>query len=108
MFLGSRVDDALSGYHRRILEHGDRLAVDQVLDIYRERWAEELAIEEDKQGVGWEDELPQAEALELGRQAVELAMAELIPHLGDPVEGSSSRSRPTWSGRCSATSTSRR
>ena len=39
MFLGSRVDDALSAYHRRILEHGDRLAVDQVLDIYRERWA---------------------------------------------------------------------
>jgi hypothetical protein len=26
MFLGSRVDDALSAYHRRILEHGDRLA----------------------------------------------------------------------------------
>src|SRR5690349_2143530 len=29
MFLGSRVDDALSAYHRRVLEHGDRLAVDQ-------------------------------------------------------------------------------
>ena len=86
MFLGSRVDDAVSAYHRRILEHGDRLAVDQVLDIYRERWAEELAVEEDKQGVGWEDELPQAHAFELGRQAVELAMAELIPHLGDPVD----------------------
>jgi hypothetical protein len=27
MFLGSRVDDAISAYHRRILEHGDRLAV---------------------------------------------------------------------------------
>ena len=57
-----------------------------MLDIYRERWAEELAVEEDKQGVGWEDELPQAQAFELGRQAVELAMAELIPHLGDPVD----------------------
>jgi hypothetical protein len=86
MFLGSLVDDALSAYHRRILEHGDRLAVDQVLDIYRERWAEELVIEEGKHGVGWEDELPQAQALELGRQALELAMAELVPHLGDPVD----------------------
>src|SRR5947209_19380003 len=27
MFLGSRVDDALTLYHRRILEHGDRLDV---------------------------------------------------------------------------------
>src|SRR5437016_4888001 len=54
MFLGSRVDDALSAYHRWILEHGDRLAVDQVLDIYRERWTEELAVEGDKQRVGWD------------------------------------------------------
>src|SRR5438876_11198745 len=45
MFLGCRVDDAVSAYPRRLLEHGDRLAVDQVLDIYRERWAEELAVE---------------------------------------------------------------
>src|SRR5919108_1030631 len=37
MFLGSRVDDALSAYHRRLLEPGDRLALDQVLDIYREQ-----------------------------------------------------------------------
>ena len=28
MFLGSRVDDALSANHRRILEHGDRFSVD--------------------------------------------------------------------------------
>src|SRR2546423_10628253 len=48
MFLGSRVDDALSVYHRRILEHGDRLAVDQVLDIYREQWHAELDAERDK------------------------------------------------------------
>jgi hypothetical protein len=86
MFLGSRVDDALSAYHRRILEHGDRLAVDQVLDLYREQWDEELANDNAEQGVQWEDELPQPKAFELGRQAVELAMAELIPHLGDPVD----------------------
>jgi PD-(D/E)XK nuclease superfamily len=86
MFLGSRVDDALSAYHRRILEHGDRLALDQVLDIYREQWASELEAERDKLGVDWEEELSEGTAFELGRQAIGLAMAELIPHLGDPVD----------------------
>ena len=79
MFLGSRVDDALSAYHRRILEHGDRLAIDQVLDLYREQWAAELETENDKQGIDWEEELTERSAFELGRQAVELAMAELVP-----------------------------
>jgi hypothetical protein len=86
MFLGSRVDDALSAYHRRILEHGDRLALDQVLDIYRELWHAELEAEQDKQGVDWEDDLTERVAFEVGREAVELAMAELVPHLGDPVD----------------------
>jgi len=86
MFLGSRVDDALSAYHRRILEHGDRLELDQVLDLYREQWAAELEAEHDNQGIDWERDLPATVAFELGRQAVELAMAELVPHLGDPVD----------------------
>jgi hypothetical protein len=86
MFLGSRVDDALSAYHRRILEHGDRLALEQVLDVYREHWQAELESERDSQGVDWDDELTERAAFELGRQAVELAMAELVPHLGDPVD----------------------
>jgi hypothetical protein len=86
MFLGSRVDDALSAYHRRILEHGDRLAVEQVLDLYREQWTAELDAEQDKQGVNWEEELSERTAFELGRQAIELAMVELIPNLGDPVD----------------------
>jgi hypothetical protein len=86
MFLGSRVDDALSAYHRRILEHGDRLALDQLLDVYREQWHAELQAERDKQGIEWEEELPERAAFELGRQAIELAMVELVPHLGDPVD----------------------
>ena len=86
MFLGSRVDDALSAYHRRILEHGDRLALDQLLDLYREQWHAELEAEQDKQGIDWDEELTERAAFELGRQAVELAMAELVPHLGDPVD----------------------
>src|SRR5205085_6864046 len=71
---------------RRILEHGDRLAVDQVLDIYREQWTAELEAEQETRGVNWEDDLTERAAFELGRQAIELAMAELIPHLGDPVD----------------------
>src|SRR5947209_2959682 len=57
MFLGSRVDDALSAYHRRILEHGDRLAVDQVLDLYREQWQAGLEAEKETEGVEWEEDL---------------------------------------------------
>jgi hypothetical protein len=86
MFLGSRIDDAISAYHLRILEHGDRLALDQVLDIYREQWHTELEDEREKQGIDWDEGPPERAAFELGRQAIELAMAELIPHLGDPVD----------------------
>src|SRR5436305_10339999 len=78
MFLGSRVDDALSAYHRWILEHGDRLALDQVLDIYRELWNAELEAEQDTQGIDWEEDLTEQAAFKLGRDAVELAMAELV------------------------------
>jgi hypothetical protein len=86
MFLGSRVDDAISAYHRRILEHGDRLAPDQLLDLYGELWSTELEAEQGKHGIGWEEELRERAAFELGRQAIALLMAELIPHLGEPVD----------------------
>src|SRR5437764_8245683 len=46
----------------------------------------ELEVEKDKHGVEWEEDLSERAAFELGRQAIELAMAELIPHLGDPVD----------------------
>jgi hypothetical protein len=85
-FLGSRVDDALSAYHRRILEHGDRLALDQLLDLYREVWHAELDAEQEHEAIAWEEELPERLAFELGREAIELAMAKLIPHLGEPVD----------------------
>ena len=83
MFLGSRVDDTLSAYYRRILEHGDRLALDQLLDLYREVWHAELDAEREKQGIEWGEDLPERLVFELGRQAIELAMAKLVPHLGD-------------------------
>ena len=45
MFLGGRVDDALSTYYRHLLEHGERLTLEQVHDAYRDHWTRELADE---------------------------------------------------------------
>ena len=39
-----------------------------------------------QQGIDWHEDLTERTAFELGRQAIELAMAELVPHLGDPVD----------------------
>jgi hypothetical protein len=85
MFLGGRVDDALSSYHRHVLEHGAPLTLDQVHDCYRERWSAELAAEHDRLGVDWDDELSQKVALAMGLHAIELALVELAPHVGQPV-----------------------
>ena len=38
MFLGSRVDDAVSLYYRLILEEHERLDLEQVKDAYRDLW----------------------------------------------------------------------
>jgi len=86
MFLGGRVDDALSDYFRRLLEHGDRLSLDQVLDLYRNRWVKALEAEREKHGIEWEEEQTERAAFRLGREAIGLAMAELVPNLGDPVD----------------------
>jgi hypothetical protein len=85
MFLGSRVDDAVSLYYRRILEHGDTLTLAQVKDAYRELWQTELAAEDDKLGVRWDDGLSEPRGFELGVEALELTFAELVPRLGAPV-----------------------
>jgi hypothetical protein len=84
MFLGSRVDDALSHYYRHRLEQGQCLDVDQVADFYRERWAAAIEEEDAKQGVDW-GEVDAPVSFELGRQALALAFAQLIPKLGQPV-----------------------
>jgi hypothetical protein len=43
MFLGSRVDDAVSLYYRRILQQDERLDLEQVKDAYRNLWQTGLA-----------------------------------------------------------------
>jgi hypothetical protein len=76
MFLGSRVDDALSLYYRRILE--------QVKDAYRELWSKRLEEEQEKLGVDWTD-IHQQAAFEMGLGALELTFEQLVPKLGEPV-----------------------
>jgi hypothetical protein len=85
MFLGSRVDDALSTYHRRQLEHGETLTLDQLHDAYRDHWTRELAEERAKRGVRFDHELDEQAAFAIGLEALTLALAELIPRLGQPV-----------------------
>jgi hypothetical protein len=82
MFLGARVDDALSTYHRRQLEHGDTLNLDQLHDAYRDHWTRALADEQANRGVAWDDGLGEPSAFTLGLQALTLALAELVPQLG--------------------------
>jgi hypothetical protein len=84
MFLGSRVDDALSLYYRRILEHDERLDIAQVKDAYRDLWQAEIQAVVQQLGIDSED-IQQSEAFELGLKALELAFDELVPKLGEPL-----------------------
>src|SRR3954464_9604908 len=85
MFLGSRVDDALTLYYRHLLERHEALALDQLRDAYRDRWFEQLGHEEQARGVTWEPDLGEQAAFQIGLDALELTFAELIPKLGRPV-----------------------
>ena len=84
MFLGSRVDDALSDYYRHILAHGEQLPLDEVLDRYRTGWNGQLEAEQEHRGVVF-DELDEHTLLELGVQAIRATFEQLVPKLGMPV-----------------------
>ena len=84
MFLGSRVDDALSLYYRQILEHHQRLDRAQVKDAYRDLWQTELQAEGQQLGIDWTD-IDQHAAFDLGLQALELTFEQLVPKLGEPL-----------------------
>lgn len=85
MFLGSRVDDVLSAYYQRRLDTGERLALSQLLELYRERWLAAREEEKQKQGIQWEEDLSERRAFGLGAQAIQLALERFVPKLGDPV-----------------------
>ena len=84
MFLGRQVDDAISLYYRHILDHGERLTLDQVKDAFWDGWKAAAEAEREQLGIAWEADLPEDRAFNLGLDAVELTSSELIPHLGEP------------------------
>ncbi len=85
MFLGARVDDALSTYYRQLLEHGQTLSLDQLHDAYRDHWTRDLAAEQAKRGVTWDAELDEPHAFGVGLDALALTLTELVPLIGRPV-----------------------
>jgi hypothetical protein len=85
MFLGNRVDGALSLDYRHILEHNERLSVEQVRDAYRDNWTRDLQAERDQRGVTWEEDLDEQAAFQIGLDAIDLTFAELVPRIGEPV-----------------------
>ena len=94
MFLGSRVDDAVSLYYRRLAD--EQLDLEQVKDAYRDLWQSGLEAEQDKLGVNWTD-IHQQAAFEIGLDALELTFTSWC-------HGSASRSQcnERWSSRSSA------
>jgi hypothetical protein len=85
MFLGRQVDDAISTYYQHILDHGERLTVDQVKDAYWDGWKATAEAEREQLGIAWETDLGEESAFKLGLNAIEVSFAELIPHLGEPI-----------------------
>ena len=57
MFLGRQVDDAITLYYRHILEHGERLSVDQLKDAFWDGWKAAAAAEREQLGIAWETDL---------------------------------------------------
>ena len=84
MVLGSRVDDALSDYHRHLLEAGERLPVEEVIGRYRATWAERLEADRQRDAIVF-DEFDEPTAIERGVEALKLAFEQLLPRLGMPV-----------------------
>ena len=80
-----QVDDAVTLYYWHILDHGERLSVDQVKDAFWDGWKAAAEAEREQLGIAWETDLREDRAFKLGLDAVELTFSELIPQLGDPV-----------------------
>ena len=79
------VDDAITLYYRRILEHGEHLSLDQVKDAYWDGWKAAAEAEREQLGIAWEDDLHEDRAFKLGLDAIDLTFAQLVPQLGEPV-----------------------
>ena len=79
MFLGRQVNDAITLYYRHILEHGERLSVDQVKDAFWDGWKAAAEAEREQLGIAWETDLREDSAFKLGLDAVELTFGRADP-----------------------------
>jgi hypothetical protein len=85
MFLGSRVDETLTHYYRHWLEHEERLGLRELKRFFGANWKQQLAAENDKLGVTWDERLDRHSALKLGVKALVIAFEQLVPQLGEPI-----------------------
>jgi hypothetical protein len=85
MFLGRQVDDAISLYYQHILDHGERLSLDQVKDAFWDGWKAAAEAEREQFGIAWEADLREETAFKIGLDAIDLTFSQLIPELGEPV-----------------------
>lgn len=84
-FVGSRVDDAISGYFRAVLA-GTTLDTEAIIDLYNELWKSELANELSRNGpVRFSTRRTREQTHGLGIEAVVMAMKHIVPHLGRPI-----------------------
>lgn len=79
MFLGARVDDALTAMYEARLA-GEQLDPDQIADCFREGWQARL-----HEDVKWTAEETAPAGLELGLRALRCFTERLAPGLGEPV-----------------------
>ena len=86
MFLGRQVDDAITLYYRRILEHGERLSArpgqGRLLGRLEGRRARPSASSSGSRG---RTTCGEERAFKLGLDAIELTFKQLVPRLGEPV-----------------------
>lgn len=80
MFLGKRVDDTLTHMYRLRIA-GEHLAADQVADVFRGIWQDELA----KASVIWTNEEPRDRLFSVGLEAIAYFLEHMAPLLGEPV-----------------------
>ena len=82
MFLGSRVDDAITEFYRRQIA-GSTLTLPELVDVFRDTWRPKLKADGDR--IAWEHGLTPTIAERMGRTAVTLTYERLVPRLGTPV-----------------------
>ena len=82
MFLGSRVDDAITEFYGRQID-GSTLTLPELVDLFRETWDAKIKADGDR--IAWEHGLTPTIAERMGRTAVTLTYERLIPRLGTPV-----------------------